>query len=285
MSSKKEIITNLCNEIRRINSDFSFNIVEVGARPLDGEGEIFYHLAEFFPGSKFILFEPDDELCKELNEKSSDSFTYYPYALGENDEEREFYNTQSPLCSSLYKPNKQIVDSYNGLDMARLKDSFKIRTRRLDDIVKECGIPSIDFVKIDVQGAELDIFKGGSESIKECVAIISEVEFIPIYEEQPLFGDVCTFLDEKGLMFHKFFGTYGRTLKPVMLNNDQYAATQDMWTDAFFMKNIFNIGSFSDDQLLKLALLAYLYDSPDVAYNCFYMYDHRNDTALRTMMS
>ena len=63
---------------------------------------------------------------------------------------------------------------------------------------------SVDFIKIDIQGAELDVFKGGVDTLKDVVAIVSEVEFIPHYIDQPLFGDVCSFLTEKGFMFHKF---------------------------------------------------------------------------------
>ena len=50
---------------------------------------------------------------------------------------------------------------------------------------------------MDIQGAELDAFR---RELKECLKRcfndrISEVEFLPIYNEQPLFGDVCYFFN------------------------------------------------------------------------------------------
>jgi len=38
----------------------------------------------------------------------------------------------------------------------------RVRTKRLDDI-EEC--PEVDFIKIDVQSSELDIFKNGIETL------------------------------------------------------------------------------------------------------------------------
>ena len=66
-------------------------------------------------------------------------------------------------------------------------------------------------------------------------------EFLPIYNEQPLFGDVCTFLSSKNIMFHKFLGLSGRSLKPVILKNNINFPTQHMWSDAVFIKNIFKV--------------------------------------------
>ena len=50
--------------------------------------------------------------------------------------------------------------------------------------------------------------------------IVSEVEFVEHYKNQPLFGDVSDFLN-KNFMFHKFLGLSGRALKPVVLKNDE----------------------------------------------------------------
>ena len=42
-------------------------------------------------------------------------------------------------------------------------------------------IYTIDFIKIDVQGGELDVFKGGSKTLKNVLKIVCEVEFIQHY--------------------------------------------------------------------------------------------------------
>ena len=43
-------------------------------------------------------------------------------------------------------------------------------------------IDCIDFIKIDVQGAELDVFKGGKKALENVLKIICEMEFVPLYE-------------------------------------------------------------------------------------------------------
>ena len=166
------------------------------------------------------------------------------------------------------------------MEVAMLKSIGSIDTTSLDQFSKENNIKDVDFIKIDIQGAELDVFKGGRETLKAVVAIVSEVEFIPIYVEQPLFGDVCSFLSENEFMFHKFLGLAGRSLKPVILADDPNFAVQHMWADAVFIKDILTIPQLTPQKLLKLGLLSFIYGSPDVAFHCFRLYDEWKQTNL-----
>ena len=93
---------------------------------------------------------------------------------------------------------------YHNLEVAELKSVTTIETLSLDWFIKEHEIRSVDFIKIDIQGAELDVFQGGINTLKQVVAIVSEVEFIRLCLDQPLLGDVCSFLTGQGMMFHKF---------------------------------------------------------------------------------
>ena len=62
-----------------------------------------------------------------------------------------------------------------------------------------------DFIKIDTQGTELDIMCGGDTLLDSpIIGLEVEVEFIQLYEEQYLFGDVCTHLKNKGYEFFSF---------------------------------------------------------------------------------
>jgi hypothetical protein len=150
-----------------------------------------------------------------------------------------------------------------------LKKYSAVETVSIDQFMRSQGISEIDFMKIDIQGAELDVFSGGVATLSKAVAIVSEVEFVPLYHRQPLFGDVCSLLTGQGFMFHKFLGMAGRTLQPVVLNNNPNFATQHMWSDAMFIREISGLAGMPTDKLLKLGLLAYLYRSPDVSYHCF----------------
>jgi hypothetical protein len=126
----------------------------------------------------------------------------------------------------------------------------------------------------------LDIFKGASKTLKNVLKIVCEVEFIPHYENQPLFGDVCSFLNEHNLMFNKFLGLSGRALKPIMLNNNPNLPSQHIWSDAVFIRHIEKINNLNDEQLIKLGLLSCVYYSLDLTFFCLSEYDKRHSTSL-----
>jgi len=280
MKSTSTPIEILGNIVKKYSPNLSFSIFEIGAVPLNGEQEPFYKLAEIFPKSKISAFEVDEALCADLNSKSSSNITYYPTALGHSNGEQAFYETNASMCCSLYKPNDAFNSKYNNLEVVLLKSESTIKTTTLDTFVQDNNIDTIDFIKIDVQGAELDIFKGGIKAMANTFFIVSEVEFVPLYIDQPLFGDVCQHFSKQDLMFHKFLGLAGRTLKPIVLQNNPNLPTQHMWSDAVFIKDISKISTLSSDNILKLSLLAFLYGSPDLTFHCFQIYDEREKTNL-----
>lgn len=274
----------LCKIISKISPSLSFTIFEVGALPLAGQEEPFYDLLDFFPESQIIAFEIDNKLCNELNEKSKSGIKYFPIALGHREEECAFYETAHPMCSSLYSPNEELMGIYNNLDVAMLKAVGTIDTISLDNFVRKNNIEGADFIKIDIQGAELDVFKGGVKTLNDVVFIVSEVEFISLYNNQPLFGDVCKYLFKQNFMFHKFIGIAGRTIKPFIMNNNPNFATQHMWSDAVFIRDITKLSKLDSTKLLKMGILSYIYDSPDVAFFCFQKYDELTNTNISQEM-
>lgn len=264
--------------IRRISRNLAFTIFEVGALPSD-QPEPFHQILDFFPNSKIFAFEISEVLCNKLNRNTTKNVTFYPAALGLTQEKRTFYETNHPACGSLYKPNEELISQYNCMEVAYLKSSCSIETVSLDFFCDKNDIQDIDFIKIDIQGAELEVFKGGIRSLANVFAIVSEVEFIPHYIDQPLFGDVCSFLSDNNLMFHKFLSMNGRSLKPIIVDNDPCFPTQYMWSDALFIRNVLKLSELSTDKLLKLGLIAFIYGSYDVTFQCIKLYDEKLNTA------
>jgi len=279
-SSFNTRFSTLCKNISGLSPSLAFTIMEIGALPIEGQAEPFHILLDYFPGSRIIAFETDEALCADLNAKMTRKIQFYPMALGDDEQERTFYETNHPMCCSLYKPNEELLRIYTNLDVALLKSVGTIRTMRLDDFVAQHDIDDVDFIKIDIQGAELDVFKGGVKTLQDVVFIVSEVEFIPLYLDQPLFGDVCGFLAEQDLMFHKFIGLAGRTIKPIVMNNDPNYPSQHMWSDAIYIKNITRLSTLAPDKLLKMGILSFRYGSPDLAFFCFKIYDEKNSTNI-----
>ena len=266
--------------IKQAGTNISFTIIEIGALKLNKEKESFYELLDYFPSSKIIGFEIEKEVCEKMNSESLKGIKYYPYALGKANEKRKLYITQHPMCSSLYKPNETFKKLCNNLEETNLKDEIEIDTITLDFFIEKHYIGNIDFIKIDVQGAELDIFKGASNALKNVLNIVCEVEFIDVYENQPLFGDICNYLSQYNLMFNKFLGLAGRAIKPVKLDNNLNKPSQHMWSDAVFVHHILKIHDLNNIQLIKLSLLACVYYSLDLTFYCLSIYDKRNSTSF-----
>ena len=275
----KNPISILTEIIKQNNIDLSFNIIEIGAVQMTDTQEPFYQLLNHFPSSNIIGFELDKEVCSKMNASAKKGVKYYPFALGKANEKRKLYITQHPMCSSLYKPNEDLLRLYNRLDVAYLKEETEIDTITLDDFVDQNKIGGIDFIKIDVQGAELDVFQGGKNTLNNVLKIVTEVEFVPHYINQPLFGDVCKFLEKYNLMFNKFLGLAGRALKPMILKTPQ-TPSQHIWTDAVFIYHVQKIKKLSDEKILKLSLLSLVYGSVDLTHFCLATYDEKNSTTF-----
>lgn len=263
--------------VKNFGIDIKFTLIEIGARQVGKNKEPFYQLLDHFPSSKIIGFEIDEKTCNQMNLSAPNGVKYYPCALGEFNESRRLYITNHPMCCSLYKPNEELLSLYHNFEVAYLQSETTIDTTTLDDFVEKNDIGSVDFIKIDVQGAELDIFKGSSKTLKDVLKIVCEVEFIHHYKNQPLFGDVCNFLSKYDLMFNKFLGMEGRSLRPLVLNKNLNYASQHIWSDAVFIRNVQKIPQLNDEKLLKLSLLAAVYGSPDLIIYCLSKFDERND--------
>jgi hypothetical protein len=118
---------------------------------------------------------------------------YRTQALSTRSGEQTLYLTRKRACSSLYRPNRELVDRFPEPDRFDVVKEIVIETRSLSS----SGIAP-DFLKLDTQGSELDILKGAD---LECVLGLEvEVEFAPVYTEQPLFADIARFVEAQG--FH-----------------------------------------------------------------------------------
>jgi len=73
---------------------------------------------------------------------------------------------------------------------------------RLADILPDT---SIDIFKLDIQGYELEALRGANHLLKEIPLVFTEVEFIPLYQNQPLFSDLEQFLRSCGFRLYNLY--------------------------------------------------------------------------------
>ena len=260
--------------------DLAFSMLNIGALPIKGAAEPYWQLLDIFPAARMSGVEISPQLCAELNRHAVPGARYYPGAIGKTEERRPLYKTAHPMCTSLYRPDARYADLFHDLDDTRLKSTGEIATVSLDRFVADNAIGAIDFLKIDVQGAELEALQGGATALRNVLFIVCEVEFVPMYEQQPLFGDVDAWLRARGMMFHKFLGMAGRVMKPLTMHGSTRYPAQFLWSDAVFVRDIFSLQSLSGEQLLKLAVLFDVYGSKDAALHVLRCHDARQGDDL-----
>jgi FkbM family methyltransferase len=226
-----------------------------------------------------VGFEPNADNCARRNADARPGHRYLPYALGDG-RSRRFYECQNPLTSSLYRPNTAMLEKFSRLDLPVVAER-DIQTHRLDDLSE---IQDIDYLKLDVQGAELDIILGGPRLLQSTLLVHTEVEFIPMYIDQPLFGDVDVALRRLGLWLHKLDGIHGRVLQPLVPNNNPFAPlSQILWADsAIYVRSFMTFDQVSPEKLLKLAIILHeVYASWDLAALALHQHDAKTGQGLR----
>jgi len=161
---------------------------------------------QFSEGNSFRIygFDPDAEECKRLEaayEKwPQGTVQCVPVALAGAEGKRDLYVTKDPACSSLHRPIQFLAENYPALEVIRLEKNVSIDVTTLDKWTQENAVQAIDYLKIDTQGSELEILKGGERILDSVRCIDIEVEFNPIYEGQSLFGETDAYLRSKGFM-------------------------------------------------------------------------------------
>lgn len=258
----------------------AFNIVELGAVPVAGHPEPFHKLLQFFPASRISAVELEPAVCEQLNLAARPGMRYYPQAIGRSEEQKTLYVTADPMCTSLYEPDERYLDRYMNLEGMRLRRKTSVRTVSLNAFVADNGIGPIDFIKMDIQGAELDVLQGASHVLSAVLALVLELEFVPLYKDQPLLGDVDAYLREQDFSMHKIISVYGRMMKPIVAHGDLKSPTQIMWCDGLYTVDLLDLRGLSEQQLLKLAVILDLYESCDAAYYVVRRYDEVCGTAL-----
>jgi len=204
-------------------------IVDVGAQLL-GLGSNPYDPLARYSQLEITGFDPlEQRLAERSNLEGGDQLTLFPYAIGDG-ETHTLYVNNDDATSSLFPLNTLHNAAFNHIGKLRTVETRTLQTRRLDDVLPP-GV--VDFLKLDVQGAELMILHSARQTLK-CTAVVHcEVEFAPIYSGQPLYPEIQTFLNQCGFELIDL-------LEPVRYHyvspDEGPAADRLLWADAIFFR-------------------------------------------------
>lgn len=142
--------------------------------------------------------EPDGEEIKKLNQKYPTG-NFFQVALSNSEGEQTLYVTNHWSKSSLYKPNRELINRFDIYEDAfEIQKEVQIETTTLDNFYKNRS-QEYDLIKIDTQGSEGDIISEGDEALSQSLAIEFETHFKPMYEGQTLFYEIHQMLSDLDL--------------------------------------------------------------------------------------
>ncbi|MEF3169070.1 MAG: FkbM family methyltransferase [Deltaproteobacteria bacterium] len=141
--------------------------------------------------------------CRLLNKKSSKSsapyrnVTFFPVALSEKGGVRHLHITRHRGASSLLAPLPEVGRGFCRTQYTTVDKKIPIDTVPLGEFVEKQGLKDLVFLKIDVEGLELEILRSARKLLENDLLVVrAEVAFFPTRAGQPLFCDIVGFLQQ-----------------------------------------------------------------------------------------
>lgn len=193
------------------NQSDPLQIFDIGA--CEGEDAVRY--SKLFHNSTVFLFEPRPDNLKKVEENISKynctNIRVSDLALSNENGNATFYlsSGQPDLenkpedwdfgnkSSSLLPPSEEMKKHTEWLEF---KETLEVTTKRLDEFCNANKVEQIDFIHMDVQGAELMVLEGAGSFINKIAAIWLEVEAVELYKGQPLKNDIELFMEKNGFI-------------------------------------------------------------------------------------
>ncbi len=241
-------------------------VVDIGANPIDGDPP--YKSMMLQKLCRVTGFDPHPAAIAELAKRKGPQETYLPYAVGDGGA-HALHICRGLGFASLLQPHAKTLTHFpNFTELGRVIDRLPQQTRRLDDIAE---ITAVDLLKIDIQGGELSVFQHGRSKLAKAVAIQTEVSFVPLYENQPVFGDIDLELRALGFIPHSFAAINKRMIAPMLGADPAAAINQLVEADVVYVRNFVDAEAMDNEQLKHLAMIAHhCYGSFDLALNCIH---------------
>lgn len=150
----------------------------------------------------YFAVEPDSRSSKSVLKSNSsreyNSETLITKALWHSEGEVNLNLCRKPMASSIYEPNREFTDLFPEPERNDIVDKVKLPCETAGQVARQLRT-HFDVIKLDVQGAELDVLRGSTNSLEHALAIDIEVEFCELYKDQPLFDQVFRFCEKQDL--------------------------------------------------------------------------------------
>lgn len=163
-------------------------IIDCGAY----EGEWTKEIKRIFPGSKILLIEalPEKEKYLAKIKMEYSNVDYEIALLGARPAETvEFYKMNTG--SSVFEEQSNVS-----------RETISLPMKTLDQIVSARKINKISLLKLDVQGSEIEVLKGGLNTLRNSDMVLLECSFLQYNKGAPLFNEVLDFMSAQGFFVY-----------------------------------------------------------------------------------
>jgi FkbM family methyltransferase len=226
-------------------------IADVGANPVNVPA---YADLLAAGGCEVIGFEPQPDAFAALESSRGAHEIYHPVAVGDGTR-KELKIVVGGGLTSLLEPDAVSMTALGKAKWTQVLDRVPLDTVRLDDVA---DLGAVDLLKIDIQGGEVDVFRGAKAALSGAVAVICELRFYPLYVDEPMLGGVDNELRAQGFHLHKLIST-SKALLPTSQRDrlrTQRIADQLVDGDGVYIRALPLLKTADDQTLMRLALLA-----------------------------
>jgi FkbM family methyltransferase len=228
-----------------------------------------------FEGSVFFYsFEPHPSSLARLKAHFAASehpelYCILGDALSGTGGPRTFYRTNEPTGSSILAPNKAVIGPYAADSYFFPCAESTIETRRLEEVLAERGEPILDLIKLDIQGAELEVLKGlGASRLNSLLLAEIEVGLHGAYVGQGSFGEIDALLRGHGMDCYdvRVARTYLRRNGRIdgyqqevfdVFSNSPTLSARAWEFDVVYLRSIDNVLATRDPATVKKSIVAF----------------------------
>ncbi|MBE9203863.1 FkbM family methyltransferase [Synechocystis salina LEGE 06099] len=195
-------------------------ILEIGCH--NGSHTLWF--LETFHNPTIHCFEPDPRAIKQFKQKLGDhpAIKLFEGAISDQTGIQTFFqsdgiNSDWTCSGSLRKPT-----NHNEVHPQIIfEKTIEIPVETLDTYCQKNGLAQIDFIWMDVQGAEMNVFKGGKNTLNNVHFLYTEYSNVELYQGQANLKVMSAQLAESGFKLIRRY--HGDALyQNILLTNSKY---------------------------------------------------------------
>lgn len=219
---------------------------------------------------RFMSFEPDVRSHEDLT-NGANGDVVLPVGLANGNGKRTLHLTAGPFASSLYPPNASVLKDFGVWPWYEPAGEATVEVDRLDSCIARYPNWRADFIKVDVEGADLDVLKGGREVLDTTFGLQVEVAFLDRNNGAPNQAEIDLWLREVGFRPHLLYREHWIRANGV---HGAYSQPQLSWGDAVYFRDrnwvTTHLGSIDDASecersLARFILMLLVYGAHDYA--------------------